>query len=284
MELFKDKIEIVLNMRSNFLEFLFLFIISNIAFTCKSQTIDYGNNKAAGKYYVVNGFKMYCEIYGKGAPLLLIHGNGGSIKSFEKIIPYFSKKYQVIAVDSRAQGKSIDLKDSLSFEMMADDFNVLLNQLKLDSVNVIGWSDGGINALLLAMQHPKKVRKLASTGANIFVDASAFIPGLYDEFQKEYLENKNKIYSNPVEKNSRKVFLLDVFEPKLAFKDLAIIRCPSLIISGDKDLIALEHTINIYRNIPKAQLWIIPNCGHATLNDHTSDFCRTVDAFFQNSK
>jgi pimeloyl-ACP methyl ester carboxylesterase len=65
---------------------------------------------------------MYCEIYGSGKPLLLIHGNGGSIKSFENNIPYFSKKYKVITPDSRAQGKSKDDGDSLSFEMMADDF------------------------------------------------------------------------------------------------------------------------------------------------------------------
>ena len=72
---------------------------------------------------------MYYEIYGQGEPLLMIHGNGGSISSFINQIPYFSKKYKVIAVDSRAQGKSEDLQDSLSFEMMADDFSALLDKL-----------------------------------------------------------------------------------------------------------------------------------------------------------
>src|SRR3982750_4043132 len=68
------------------------------------NAIPYGSNKAAGKYYSIRGFKMYCEIYGSGEPLLIIHGNGGSIENFSKNIPFFSKKYKVIIADSRAQG------------------------------------------------------------------------------------------------------------------------------------------------------------------------------------
>ena len=82
----------------------------------------YGHNKAAGKYYAIRGFKMYAEIYGKGQPVLIIHGNGGSINNFIYQIPYFSKKYKVIIADSRAQGKSTDNGDSLTYEMMADDY------------------------------------------------------------------------------------------------------------------------------------------------------------------
>src|SRR5215813_3591741 len=74
----------------------------------------YGNNKAAGKFYDIRGFKMYCEVYGQGQPLLIIHGNGGSIKNFIYQIPYFSKKYKVIVADSRAQGNSADSGDSLT--------------------------------------------------------------------------------------------------------------------------------------------------------------------------
>src|SRR5271170_4239134 len=72
----------------------------------KNGKIPYGNNPAAGKFYDVRGFKMYCEVYGAGKPLLMIHGNGGSINVFAQNIPYFSKKYQVIIPDARAHGKS----------------------------------------------------------------------------------------------------------------------------------------------------------------------------------
>src|SRR5579859_3826992 len=133
-------------MNKALLSIAFLIVLSQAA--C-SQQIHYGDNPAAGKYYDVRGVKLYTETYGQGKPLLLIHGNGGSIGAFSQTIPYFSKKYKVIAVDSRAHGKSVDKKDSLSFEMMADDFAALLDKMHIDSAYVIGWSDGGINALLL---------------------------------------------------------------------------------------------------------------------------------------
>src|SRR4051812_11106483 len=76
-------------------------------FDSLTKSTVYGRNEKVGKYYDINGFKMYCEVYGTGEPLLLIHGNGGSINNFVKQIPYFSKKYKVIVADSRAQGKSI---------------------------------------------------------------------------------------------------------------------------------------------------------------------------------
>src|SRR5437868_12890116 len=106
------------------------------------DTSIFGRNKAVGHYIKTRGFSMYYETYGKGEPLLMIHGNGGSINNFVYQIPYFSQQYKVIVADSRAQGKSVDNSDSLSYEMMADDLNALLDSLQLDSCYVIGWSDG----------------------------------------------------------------------------------------------------------------------------------------------
>src|ERR1700743_544891 len=76
------------------------------------KKIRYGHNDSVGKYYDVRGIKMYTEVYGEGKPLLMIHGNGGSMRAFSQTIPYFSKKYKVIAVDSRAHGKTVDGGDS----------------------------------------------------------------------------------------------------------------------------------------------------------------------------
>src|ERR1700679_1647124 len=134
-----------------------LSLISLLRCEAQQKPVTYGSNPAAGKYYNIRGIKMYCEIYGHGMPLLMIHGNGGSMSAFSKNVPYFSKNYKVILVDSRAHGKSTDPSDSLSFEMMADDFSTLLDTMHIAKTYVIGWSDGGINALLLAMRHPDKV-------------------------------------------------------------------------------------------------------------------------------
>ena len=258
---------------------LFLFTLTK-SINCQNK-IDYGNNKAAGKYYNTRGINIYAEQYGNGRPLLLIHGNGGSIRSMASIIPYFSARYKVLAIDSRAHGKSTDSGDSLSFEMMADDNAALLDQMHIDSAYVIGWSDGGIVALELAMRHPAKVIKLASTGANLWPDSTALLPSLWKDEKNYYDSLHSKVFSTAKEKNDWKIFMLDWIQPNIQLSALQKIVCPSLIISGDHDLINLEHTIKIYQGIPKAYLWILPNSGHATLIEHTDEFTKKVDDFFQ---
>jgi len=250
-------------------------------FCCAQQKpIPYGNNPAAGRYYTVRGIKLYVEVYGEGKPLLLTHGNGGSIAAFSKTIPYFAKKYQVIAVDSRAHGKSTDGRDSLSFEMMADDFAALLDTMHIDKSYVIGWSDGGINAILLAMRHPSKVIKFASTGANLWPDSTALTPSTWKGMRDYYGKNKDKKWATAKEKNSWKIFMLDWQQPNIKLSALKAIKCPSLIICGDHDLIPVEHTAAIYENITKAYMWVVPNSGHGTLIEHTDEFNKKVDDFF----
>jgi len=258
-----------------------LFYALIFGFVAYGQPIKYGDNPAAGKYYDVRGIKMYTEVYGTGKPLLLLHGNGGSISAFSQTIPYFSKKYKVIAVDSRAHGKTVDTRDSLSFEEMADDFAALLDKMHIDSAYVIGWSDGGIDALVLAMRHPGKVIKLASTGANLTPDSTALTPATWNDMVKQYNSDKNKPRTTAKEKNDWKIFLLDYDQPNIPFSALKAIKCPSLIICGDHDLIPIEHTTKIYQAIDRAYLWVVPNSGHATLLQHRDDFNRLVDEFFE---
>lgn len=258
---------------------LILFTITKPIF-CQAK-IEYGNNKEAGKYYSIRGIKIYAEEYGSGKPLLLIHGNGGSIRSMANIIPYFSQHYKVIATDSRAHGNSTDPGDSLSFEMMADDEAALLDKMHIDSAYVIGWSDGGIVALVLAIRHPDKVIKLASTGANLWPDSTALIPSLWKSEKTHFDKMKDKKLTTAKEKNDWKIFLLDWLQPNIPLSALHSIRCPSLIVSGDHDLIRLEHTIQIYRNIPHAYLWVLPDSGHGTLIEHTVEFDKEVNDFFE---
>ncbi len=189
----------------------------------------------------------------------------------------------MIAVDSRSQGRSTDTNDSLSFEMMADDFDVLLDTLHIDSAYVLGWSDGGINALLLAIRHPEKVIKLASTGANLWPDSTALIPSLWKEMQTHYDTSFDKKLSTSKEKNDWKLFMLDYTQPHISLSALHTIKCPSLIICGDHDLIPVPHTKLIADNIPNSALWVVPNSGHGTLIEHKDEFNKKADAFFSGS-
>jgi pimeloyl-ACP methyl ester carboxylesterase len=267
--------------------FLSIVFVSHQFATAQSVAIStfdttlFGQNETFGKFVDVRGFKMYCEIYGQGEPLLMIHGNGGSINNFINQIPYFSKKYKVIAVDSRAQGKSEDLQDSLSFEMMADDFSALLDKLQIDSCYVLGWSDGGINGLLLAMRHPEKVKKLAITGANLWPDTTAISAADY-KWGLDFYDTLDKMPQTPDIIKTRKLVKLDTFEPHITREQLQKIKCPTLVIGGDHDIILTEHTVYIAKSIPNSYLWILPNSSHSTLIDYKDLFNKTVDDFLEN--
>ncbi|AZA83208.1 alpha/beta hydrolase [Chryseobacterium lactis] len=250
-----------------------------------TEKSSYGNNPKAGQYYDVNGIKMYCETYGQGQPLLLIHGNGGSIVDFSKQIPFFSKHYKVIVADSRAHAKSLDKGDALTYEMMSDDYAELLNKMKIDSALVIGWSDGGINGLLLSIRHPEKVKKLIVTGANLRPDSSAVETDIYKRVSANYAEFKKQM---AVKKNKKdldytvlKYKRLLSEQPNINTKDLHQIKIPVLVIGGDYDVIKPEHTLEIFRNIPKANLWILPDSGHSTLVVYTDEFNAKADTFFK---
>lgn len=238
-----------------------------------------GKNNLAGKYINTRNFKLYYETYGQGEPLLIIHGNGGSINNFINQVPYFAKNYQVIIADSRAQGKSTDKGDSLSYEMMTDDLNALLDTLHLNACNVIGWSDGGINGLLLAIHHPEKVKKLAITGANLWPDTTAIDPFVYNwAMNLNKLSNKND--TTPQLKNQRKLNYLLAYEPHITIEQLHTIKCPTLVMSGDHDVILPRHSLLIAESIAQSYLWILPNSGHSTPINYKNQFNEVVNDFF----
>lgn len=243
------------------------------------NTVNYGNNPAVGKYLSTRGVKLYYETYGKGEPLLLIHGNGGSIHDMKYQISYFQKYYKVIIADSRSQGKSIDTAETLNYETMADDMNALLDSLHIKSAYVIGWSDGGINGLLLAMRHPEKVKKLVASGANLIPDASVLDPAgvaFITETKKELNAGKQ----DAATKNTLKLLNMMALEPHISLTDLQKISCPVLVVGGDNDVIKPSHTLQIFENIPQAYLWILPASGHATLQRYKVEFNTKVRDFF----
>jgi pimeloyl-ACP methyl ester carboxylesterase len=241
--------------------------------------IRYGDNKAAGHYLNTRGIKMYYESYGHGAPLLLLHINGGSMKVFSNQIPYFSKHYHVIAVDSRAHGRTVDHRDSLTFEMMADDFNALLDSLHLKSCYVIGWSDGGISGMVLAMRHPDKVKKLAVSGPNLWPDTTALVPFVY-HYLVRTADSLKKLPATTENKNQLKIVELDLREPHINLNQLRDIKCPTLVIGGDHDGIPVQHLLHIYQHIPQSYLWIVPNSSHFVATSKKEQFNDRIAEFF----
>src|ERR1700761_5743844 len=227
------------------MRFILLLMLPLCSF---GQHMPYGNNPAAGHYFDGRGFKMYYEVYGSGAPLLLFHGNGSSIGAMGNQIAYFSPHYQVIAINTRAHGKSIDPSDSLTFEQIVDDFNALVESLHLDSCYIVGWSDGGIEALLFAIRHPDKVKMMAFTGANLWPDTTGLTPQVY-QMIKEGNENLHKQPPSPKIKNDLKISNLDFYQPHITLDQLHGIQCPTLVIGGDHDAKPVLNTGRHAQNI-----------------------------------
>ena len=252
---------------------LALFLLTSGVF-CQTNPIKYGSNPQASHYASVNGIKLYYETYGNGEPLIMLHGNGGSIDAFRNQIPFFEKYYRVIAIDSRLQGKSGGSADTISYEMMASDFCTLLDQLQIKSAYVLGWSDGGIDGILMAMNCPDRVKKLAASGANTVADTTALS-------QADFIEMKKVVanpQSSPIEKALNQMM---INQPNIAYSDLGKIKCPVLIMAGDRDMIKPEHTLKIFQSIPGAKLCIFPDSHYGVCQQHSDLFNETVLRFFQ---
>jgi len=238
----------------------------------------YGSNDSAGKYAGVNGIRLYYEEYGKGAPLLLLHGNRGSIADFSKQIGEFSERFRVIAVDSRGQGASSENGLPYSYQLFAEDINALLGSLHLDSVYILGWGDGGNTGLIMAMKYPKKVKKLAVMGANIFVDETV-VDKAYLKNLAEQKEEEKGDSSVRARNELRLIHLLET-EPRLQFAQLERITCPVLVMAGEKDDIKELHTRDIATHIPHHQLMIFPGGTHYVPVENPGPFNKLVADFF----
>lgn len=239
----------------------------------------YGANPAASGTFTHDGVTFYFETYGEGEPLLLVHGNGASIGSLAGQIEGFKGRYKVIAMDSREQGKSGSSDKPISYEQMADDLAALLDHLNIASADVVGWSDGGIEGLLLAMRHPAKVKKLVAMAANLNPTLEAIYPET-EVMAKAITDNfPAQLKDTPEGKRILKVTSLLLSQPNIDPKALNKITAPTLIVSGDHDVIRLEHTVQIYNNLPNANLAVLPNNTHMVPYDDPELFNATVQRF-----
>ena len=246
-----------------------------------SPAVRYGSKPAAGDTFIHDGVRLYYEVYGRGEPLLLVHGNGGSIADLSAQITHFRKGYKVIAMDSRDQGKSGDSPDKLTYEKMADDLAALLDHLKTGPVNVLGWSDGGIEALLLAIRHPAKVKKVAAMAANLDPSEDAVRPEIIALVKLMLAAIPASDRDTPQGRRQIKLTQLLLDEPHIELKALEAITAPTLVLAGDHDIIRDEHTVAIYQHIPNSQLAIFPNATHMVPFDDPALFNATVERFFR---
>ncbi len=124
-------------------------------------------NTSNGQYAKVNGINLYYEIHGTGRPMVALHGGLGSTEMFEAVMPQLAAHHQVIVVDLQGHGRTADIDRPIDARFMADDIAALIDHLKLDKPDVVGYSLGGGVALQLAVRHPDKVGRLVLVSANV---------------------------------------------------------------------------------------------------------------------
>jgi len=261
-------------------EFYLLTLIATLCFYDRSlgqQPIRYGSNN--GKYAIIFNKKIYYEEYGKGTPLILLEGGMKSIKDFSLCIPELMKHFRVIAPDDPGQGRS-EMLDTMTYDLLAEYVSKLIDILKLDSAYIIGWSDGGISALILSVKRPDKIKKVLVSGANytksgyVWSDSTKkdSLPLLAPNYQFSPEDQKWADGYFIVNRNSWKKIINDRivmwYQDSLFSKELfSEMKIPVMIVSGDRDMIKLEHSIEMYRLIKKGQLCILPNTSHDVFNE-----------------
>lgn len=271
---------------SNSTTLIFTVVILLAGCKEKHDTIDSG-------YVKILGTNIYYEQKGDGAPVLLLSGGGfqRSVRDFDLFIPFLPRNYKIITPDSPGQGKS-DQPDTLSYPLLAEYFSQLIDSLHLDSVYVIGWSDGGIAALMLADKRPDKVKKVIAVGANYTLsgalppgtDVNTVKPMLVDKWEENNKEVVERYKKQP-NRDWKKMYVefTDMWYQEQYFPRsvLTNIKIPTLILLGDRDDITAEHALEMHRLIKNSDLCILPNTTHEVFSDRNKLMSEIAMDFFK---
>lgn len=230
--------------------------------------IPYGNNPQAGHYVQSKDAKIYYEIYGKGQPIVILHGGlFGSTIEMARIIDSLAVDFQVIAVSTRGHGKSEIGTEPLTLEQRTNDVLAVIREVTKEKVMILGFSDGGFTAYKFGSMYPDRVKKM------IVISAGVLYPGLRDfnfnfnqamEMDTEFWAQQRALMPEPNR-------LEEVFKQvSNCYNQLTVgtavlgsIQCPVLVMAGDRDESnSVQNVLNAALLIPNHQLAIIPNAGH----------------------
>jgi pimeloyl-ACP methyl ester carboxylesterase len=221
---------------------------------------------------LVNGIHIYYEVHGEdaGTPLVLLHGGGSTIEStFGRILPFLARRRRVIALEEQGHGRTSDRDQPVTFEQSADDVAGLLRHLEISQADLFGFSNGGSVALQVAIRHPRLVRKLVFASSLTRRDGA--FPQLWEFIKKADLSNMPQALKDAFLAVTPDPQRLKTMHDKDAARmasfsdvpDAAIrgVRAPTLIMTGDRDVARLEHSIELSRLFPDARLLVLPS-GH----------------------
>ena len=224
------------------------------------------------QYLNVDGHQVYSyEWDNNGEAVVLLHGGLSQTSHWDQnILPAVEDQFHVFGYDRTAHGFTGDRAGSLHFEYQVKEAIAYLESIVKEPAHLIGFSDGAIIALLVAIQRPELVRSIISIGGNYHFSGTLPMPdfdgNVSAEDQEEYNQTSPDAPHTLVEKIVRMVAIWKS-EPSIEKADLAKIQCPVLVLAGDDDVIDHHHTVELFEALPLGQLAIIPGASHAVMKD-----------------
>jgi pimeloyl-ACP methyl ester carboxylesterase len=244
-----------------------------------------------GEYVEIGGVSTWYDEAGRGEPLVLLHGGMCTNETWGAQIPAFAERFHTLAPERRGHGHTADVEGPLSYGGMATDTIGFLDQVVGGPAHVVGWSDGGIIGLMVAVERPDLVRKLVVIGTNydttglvaeaeeMFAHMTPDSPGmsrlrgLYELHSPDGPEHWPVVFAKFKE--------MAAHEPQIAVDDLARISAPTLVLIGDDDIVSLEHTASLYRAVPNGELAVLPGTSHTVLFEKPELMNRIVLDFLE---
>ena len=224
-----------------------------------------------GAYVDAGGVRTYYEVAGVGEPLILLHGGMCTAETFDGQTPALAEHYRVYVPERRGHGRTPDVDGPITYEVMAADTIAFMAAVGLESADLVGWSDGALVGLLVALRRPELVRRLVLIGQHVNVEhlrpeVAAMMDGLTVEMLPRMLRALYASVSPDGPEHFDVVFakLAAIWrvDPGIAFSTLAGVVAPTLVLLGDRDIVSLEHAAAMQRALPVAQLGVVPGATH----------------------
>jgi pimeloyl-ACP methyl ester carboxylesterase len=243
-----------------------------------------------GQYVDVNGLKTYYEVHGEGEPLLLLHGGFGNAPSMVPMSSILSKRYRVYLPERRGHGHTPDIGE-ITYELMTEDTVGFMRAVGIERAHIVGYSDGAIICFYLGMRHPETVDRLVPISGNFrwngLSERSRMIfekstPEAFAQVLGDLVSHYNEVSPDGREHFPvvfTKLQQLFLTEPNLTAEDLSTIKAPTLVLAADRDLMSIEHTVELHRAILGSELCVIPGANHNLVFDRADEVCAVVLRF-----
>jgi pimeloyl-ACP methyl ester carboxylesterase len=242
-----------------------------------------------GDYVDAGGLNTYYEVNGAGDPLMLLHGGFCPAETFDGLIPALAEAYRVYLPERRGHGRTPDAEGPITFEIMARDTIAFMDALDIRDAHMVGWSDGAVVALHVALQRPDLMRKLVLIGQALNHDGLpaqtremvnvGLTPEILPPFLRELYANVSPDGPEHFDVVFDKLTAIWGTEPSFELSELEDVSAPTLFMLGDDDLVTVEHAAAVQRAIPDAQLAVVPGASHGLPMDKPEFVSRLVVDF-----